>query len=243
MSDMTIIALTGKARSGKDTAALVIREYLDQYHDNTEEFTDCYVLGLEAFAAPIKSMVAMLLDYFGLGSVMRQDILAPYIDGDKKEEVIPEIGASPRKLMQTLGTDWGRNCIDKSLWLNSMRARIKGYTDVANFGYRGAIVVVTDCRFDNEAELIKELGGLVVRVVRDETPEVGEDSHPSEAGVSDELVGLTVHNNGTVEEFRAALIKALGDLLPAIPEVRVEEEAATIEDEDNDVEERSAART
>lgn len=261
MNNTTIIALTGKARSGKDTAAITIHNYLEQYHERVVDFSEAYVLGLESFAAPLKSMIAMLLDFFNMGSVMDKETLYPYLDGDKKEEVIEAIGASPRKMLQTLGTDWGRKLINEDIWLNCMKARVVGYEDLVSHGYKGSIVVITDCRFDNEAKLIRELGGTVVQVVRDGVPEqVGEEGHPSEAGVSPDLIDRTVHNNGTVEEFQAALIEALGDLLPAMPEPRPEAEEpegfdeffaaleqlqdeSTDEEEVDAVEERSEART
>lgn len=249
MDKITVIGLTGKARSGKDTAAEAIRDRLNEYNDTVAEFTEVYVVGYEAFAAPLKSMVAMLLDFFGKGSIMAPAELYPYIDGDKKEEEIEGIGASPRKLMQTLGTNWGRDLINKDLWLNCLRERVNAYNDLVEHGYKGAVVVIPDCRFDNEAELIRELGGKVVQIVRDEAPEkVGEEGHASEAGVSPHLVDLTVANNGTVEEFQAALIEALGDTLPDVPVVddlpwdELEAENAEAEEEATDaVEERSEA--
>lgn len=218
MDKVTIIALTGKARSGKDTAANIIRNYLDN-HNDLVDFNKVRVYGFEAFAAPLKSMIAMLLDFFGLGSVMQPETLYPYIDGDQKEEVIEAIGASPRGMLQTLGTNWGRQMVNGNIWLNCMRTRLEAYPAVVDMGYGGAVIVVTDCRFDNEAELIHELGGKVVRIQRDNVPEqVGEADHPSENGVAPHLIDITVDNNGTVEEFQDALIKALGDLLPEMPE-------------------------
>lgn len=262
MSSVQIIALTGKARSGKDTAASILRNYMQAHTDSVDEFNECYVLGLEAFAAPIKSMVAMLLDFFGLGSVMNPEQLVPYIDGDKKEQVIEAVGASPRKLMQTLGTDWGRNMIDPNLWLNSMTARLKGYDEMQNHGYAGAVVVITDCRFDNEADCVHANGGIVVQIVRDEVPDqVGEEDHPSEAGLSKDKVDIVVYNNATVDALATDLIAALEKYLPPIVEREESEDeipaelvdwfsdALGVDDADNDeeegdaVEERSAART
>jgi hypothetical protein len=252
MDKITIIALTGKARSGKDTAANVIRNRLEYYNDSVD-FPHMFVYGFESFAAPLKSMVAMLLDFFGLGSVMQPEELWPYIEGDKKEVVIETIGASPRGLLQTLGTNWGRQMVNENIWLNCMRTRLEAYPAALDMGYEGAVIVITDCRFDNEAELIHEMGGKVIRVVRDDAPEqVGVAGHPSEEGVAPHLIDVTVDNNGTVEEFQEALIWALGDLLPAIPEPAQlglpwdepeRDDTITIEPEEatNAVEERSEA--
>lgn len=257
MDKVNVVAFTGKARSGKDTAALIIRNYLDEYNDRVD-FKDVRVYGFEAFAAPLKSMVAMLLDFFGLGSVMQPDTLHPYIEGEEKEKTIEAIGASPRKLLQTLGTDWGRKQINQDIWLNCMRQRLNSYPSLVDMGYGGALVVVTDCRFDNEAHMLHDLGAKIIRIQRDNVPDqVGDTAHPSEDGVAPHLIDLTVENNGTVEEFQEALIKALGDLLPPIPETGPEDQldlpwdepeqedtATTATEEATDaVEERSAAHT
>jgi hypothetical protein len=191
-------------------------------------------------------MVAMLLDFFGHGSIMQPETLQPYIDGEKKEEVLEGIASSPRTLMQTLGTDWGRNIINKDLWLNCMEARLKAYVDCKNLGYKGAFVIVTDVRFDNEAQKIKDLGGTVVQIARADAPEqVGAEQHASEAGVSPHLIDVTVDNSGTVEEFQDALIKALGSL-PALPDYPVEQTELFSEESEEStdvVEERSEALT
>jgi len=223
-NNVKLIGLTGAARSGKDTAAKIIRDHMIDYCDAEPDFSKHIVLALEAFAAPLKSMLAMLLDFFGRGNIMQPETLAPYLDGDRKEEVLEEIGVSCRSMLQTLGTDWGREKVHRDLWLNCMKKRIEAYTDVCNLGYSHALVVITDVRFDNEAKLVKELGGVVVQVCRDTVPEVGDEDHPSEAGVSPHLIDMTVKNNGTVEEFGEALKEALGDLLPPIPEYKYEEE-------------------
>ena len=123
-NNVRIIGICGPARVGKDTLAANITETI--MHTMNPDYSD-YILAQESFASPIKSMVAMLLDFFGLGSIMNAPTLEPYLEGDKKEEMIESIGASPRKLLQTLGTDWGRDIIDENLWLNSMRHRIEQY--------------------------------------------------------------------------------------------------------------------
>lgn len=65
----------------------------------------------------------------------------------------------------------------------------------------GGRVVITDVRFDNEAQAIRDRGGVVLRVTR---PGVGAaNDHVSERGVSDDLVDLTVGNDSTLERLRA----------------------------------------
>ena len=66
---------------------------------------------------------------------------------------------SPREALQLLGTEAGRNVFHENIWVISLLNRAKGRD-----------VVVTDVRFRNEIDHIKENGGVVVRVKRGPEP-------------------------------------------------------------------------
>lgn len=172
-----LIGLGGKAGSGKDTVA----KYLETHH----EFIPL------AFADPVKR---------GLEAMFRLD--RKWLnDTEAKEEDIPELGVSGRVLMQTLGTEWGRNLIDKDIWVDIMRRKIL-ILDTYD-------VVVTDVRFDNEAALIQELGGILVTVVREGKGEVGIHGHASEAGLTSSFGSLILRNEGSVDELHNLVNKIL----------------------------------
>lgn len=231
LENVRVIGFTGKARSGKDTAAeQVVRHYMAYNHSCTE-FYETVDPAMESFAGPIKSMVAMLLDFYGIGTVTQHETLYPYIDGDKKEEVIESIGTSPRILMQTLGTDWGRKLIDENIWLNCMRERLVRWEESARHGKNGAVVCITDVRFDNEAEMIKELGGEIVQITRPEAEKlsVGYDDHISEIGIRPDLIDMTIDNSGDLYKLYDRLVFMLD--LPDLPPEVIEDE----EDEDDAV--------
>ena len=101
-NDVKLIGICGPARAGKDTVARMMSEIII---DTANEDMQDHVIALETFAAPIKSMIAMLLDFFGYGSIMNPESLNPYLEGDKKEDVLEELGVSTRVLMQTIGTE------------------------------------------------------------------------------------------------------------------------------------------
>ena len=87
---------------------------------------------------------------------------------------------SPRIMLQTLGTEWGRDCVNEDVWVNYMIRR------AANIVERGiAGVVVSDVRFKNELEAIRKAGGKLVKVVRPVTDqnalETGVKNHQSES--------------------------------------------------------------
>lgn len=172
-----LIGLSGKAGSGKDTVA----EYLAKQH----EFVPL------AFADPVKKG---LMAMFGIDKRW-------FADPELKETDIPEIGTSPRILMQTLGTEWGRNLIDEDIWVDAVRRKV-----LALDSYD---VVVTDVRFDNEAALIQELGGTLITVVRPETKDVGIYGHSSESGLTSSFGSLILKNVGTKEELFQMVDKLL----------------------------------
>lgn len=123
-------------------------------------------------------------------------------DRANKDTRLPVIGKSPRQLLQTLGTEWGRGLVAEDVWVRLGMQRAEEHAS------RAYAVAFADVRFDNEARAIRERGGEVWRVVRTggTTP---ADSHSSEAGVSDALIDRTIYNVGTVDELRRLVAEAL----------------------------------
>lgn len=158
-----IIGLTGKARSGKDTAAAqLVKGGFEHYW----------------FSKPMKDACRSI---FGWSD--------DELYGDLKEVVDKRFGISPRVALQTLGTEWGRDCINKDLWINIAKLKMQASENI----------VISDCRFDNEAEAILSMGGVVVEIVRGDA--INVNAHSSEAGISKSLVSFVIENNGTIEDF------------------------------------------
>ena len=63
--------------------------------------------------------------------------------------------------------------------------------------------MITDIRFNNEAELIKSYGGIVIRITRKDKVQVLK--HQSENGINNNLVDYEIENNGTLRELYQAL--------------------------------------
>ena len=82
--------------------------------------------------------------------------------GDAKEAPLDWLDVTPRRLMQTLGTEWGRELIHPELWvwLWERRAREHLRRSAAH------ILVVADVRFPNELAVVRRLGGKVAWVDR-----------------------------------------------------------------------------
>lgn len=94
-SEVHIVALTGAARSGKDTAARVLVE-------------ECGYVPM-AFATPIKKGLAAILDC----QVWEIERLKESPDSDV------------RRQLQTLGTEWGREINGPNFWVELLLTRMK----------------------------------------------------------------------------------------------------------------------
>lgn len=90
-------------------------------------------------------------------------------------------------LLQLLGTEWGREQFGDDVWVDDLYYRILD-KDSSGYDY----VLVDDCRFQNELELLKSLSGISIRLDLDRDirkqrcPAWREnDSHPSETQLDD----------------------------------------------------------
>lgn len=123
----------------------------------------------------------------------------------------PDSFVKDRKLLQWLGTDWGRDTIRESIWVDLWQEEVK----YAQENYSWATITCDDVRFDNEADRFKSLGGVLIKLVRDNTNVLhgGVSNHKSEAGVNSKFIDFTVENNGTLEQFKSSLTKVYQEIL------------------------------
>ena len=103
-------------------------------------------------------------------------------------------GFTPRWFLQTLGTEFARNLVDQDFWVRAMRRKLC-------YDLKGQDVVITDCRFPNEAELARNAPyhqGLVCEVNR---PSLGPivDQHPSETAMVGYEWDHVLDNSGTIQ--------------------------------------------
>lgn len=68
------------------------------------------------------------------------------------------------------------------------------------------LVIVTDVRYPNEAERIKDLEGEVWEIIR---PGLESDGHSSEVPLPRDLVDRTIHNDDSLEKLEARVLEAL----------------------------------
>lgn len=172
---MKLVGLVGRLGSGKTTAA----EYLEEQ----------YGFKRIKFADPLKDMLRAI------------GLTEDHIEGDLKEEPCDLLmGQTPRHAMQTLGTEWGRNCINQNLWVRLWLERA---------GQR-RFVIADDCRFPNEMETIRRNGGTLIRVVpafpgfKDAPVQ-----HESERYAMDCEVHAEIINDGSIKQMCQAVYSAV----------------------------------
>lgn len=168
-----IIGLAGRARSGKDTTAQFI--------------CDAVQAQQISFAQPLRDGLKAMFN-------LRDEHFSEAL----KERPLPHVGGkSPRTLMQTLGTEWGREMISRGLWTELAMHRAKSLlVDPSQVN----AVVISDVRFDEEAAAILESGGVVIEVVRPGAPKVAK--HSSEMGVNEVYIDHTLVNDGTLSDLQ-----------------------------------------
>lgn len=126
----------------------------------------------------------------------------------------PETFIKDRKLLQWIGTDWARETISDSVWVDLWKAKVRSVQN-QHIYTPNLTIVCDDVRFDNEAEVVKSVGGHVVQIISDKTQNridttSGIVHHKSEAGLNPKLIDYTITNNGTIAEFELAVRNVYG---------------------------------
>lgn len=134
------------------------------------------------FAAPVKRMVVFLLEQLGYDAAVASHLVSQ----DKEHQVELLDGVTVRHLLQTIGTDWGRQMIHPEIWVRAWRP------EVEQLLMEGVSVVVDDMRFPNELAEVKRLGGLTVRVVRPAAIRGPESAHVSEGQLDTAEMDVTL---------------------------------------------------
>lgn len=160
-------------QSGKSTVASMLCEH----HDYE----------IVPFAGTLKEMFRVLLMDLGLSE--RESERALFFEKEAPLEVLN--GKTPRHALQTLGTEWGRQCLDPGIWVRAWEAQ------VLQFQRQGMpLVVADDVRFPEEMEAVRRLGGAVVKVVRPGAAEAAgvAMAHASEGALADAVFDYTIQN-------------------------------------------------
>jgi hypothetical protein len=249
MSNTPIIIVSGKAGSGKDTVAGYIAENyngvcvaqadpMKRFVKRLLGFTDHQLWGpSEARNAPVaddqlqvgdfaRAIDCLAVDVFGHSfdprSSYGEGLREWYVEHVQKRLVI-DGAISARVVLQTLGTEWGRNFAPK-MWIDRAIANARqlvegGFAYTREEGMEKSdraydYAIITDGRFRNEMLGVAYLGGTTWRVTRPskELKLVGIAGHQSESemdGIPDHFFSDTIVNDSTFE----ALYSQVDDMM------------------------------
>jgi hypothetical protein len=165
------IAILGKAKSGKNTVAELIAEYIKDYE-------------IMAFADPLKEICKIIfpeaLDNCLYGSSeFRSYIL--YND------------ITYRQFLLDIGK-FGRN-YSKNIWVECLLSKI-------NKLKQDKTVIVSDCRFRNEFDILKDNNFYMIKVVRDNCEKINDVSETEQDAISNSEFHSIVFNNKTLEDLK-----------------------------------------
>ena len=182
-----IIGISGKAGSGKDTAAKMLEvlyanpdiSYEDFANRRYKNFADIQIVH---FADTLKE-TAQVLFRIGEWETNTQE---------GKKTTINWIGKTVRELLQGIGQGL-RDAIDPNLWVKILFANTEGWTNY----------IIADVRYPNEIKAIKERNGILLRIDR---KGAGAGNHSSETAL-DNYKEWDVHieNNGSIEDLFEAM--------------------------------------
>lgn len=183
--DVTIVGLSGKKRSGKDTfASTLIAERgfrRVSFADNVRQGA----LDLDPIIRFEEDEWHLSVASFEAGP--RYERLSAIVDriGWEAAKEIREV----RRTLQRFGSESIRK-LDPEFWVRA--AMMQAHATPGP-------VVITDVRFENEAKAVTDAGGVVVRITRPGLESA--DEHPSETALDAYPWDLEVLNDGTVEQL------------------------------------------
>jgi len=184
--------ISGRAGVGKDAVATFILKHTSVF---SEEAGYQYIGNYEVkkFAAKLKQIAGILT------GVNTHDFESQEF---KKQLIGPDWGdLTYRKLLQVLGTEGIRDALHENAWVNAL---------FADFVKDESHWVISDCRFPNEAQAIKDRGGIVIRVERPGLD--SKDTHPTETALDDWEFDHVIVNDGDLAELEEKVMTLLNEL-------------------------------
>lgn len=194
MSKKLLIGLSGKMFSGKDFVFSLFKELLgeglknyklaDTLKDMACVFIGCSRNDLEDVNYKNKPLDKTYWKFDNKGNVLRK--------------------TTPRDIMIIIGTNFGRDMINDNIWISTTLNKIN----------KSSNSIITDVRFKNEADSIKEAGGIIVRVnrpehLRFEGKVKPEKEHYSETDLDKYDFDYVLNNSSTKEFLKKQIIKIL----------------------------------
>jgi len=214
-----LIGINGFKRSGKGTVADLIEDcapygmiYQIGFADKLKRFAAA-TLGFGELSP--QAQVALMDEFKITGQLLIDPDASAF--QENRTPSGPRSAITGRQFLQEMGVR-GRELFGDTFWIDQVLPRPLASEGATQMGPSLAvfvaekhaellaqmypdvdIVAITDLRFENEAERVIALGGEVWEVKR---PGTASDGHASEQPLPDELITVTIDNDGSLEDLR-----------------------------------------
>ena len=199
-----VIGICGKAGAGKSTVAdMIARELVER------GYPEVHVL---SFADPMRDLMRDIFSPEDYNKGTSVDTKQTHLMGGFEN-------ATYRQIMQTLGTEWGRNMIGKNIWIDALNSRLNQIDDDST---TEPVFIIPDVRFDNEFDYVAtDMEGILAHVTGRCHDDMGHQSeHSSELDDPKDYASIIFDNSGTLDDLHTSISDYLDhDPLPtpAIP--------------------------
>ena len=206
-----LLGISAKIGFGKDTFFEILQEKTSKSYENKK------------FAGKLKE-ISSILTGIPVDKFEDQEFKKTYLgkEWNKKEpnfnlgtlsdgsQIMQDVQMTVRKFLQVLGTEAMRDTLHENVWVNSLfsdynitdrykllppnRIDLPEYQDLKFPKW-----CITDMRFPNEYDAIKEKGGILIRINR---PGITFNEHLSETSLDNHKFDYVIENDGTLEDFK-----------------------------------------
>lgn len=210
---MKLVAFSGKAAAGKTTAALHAISIFggtrvslgDAVKEEVGEFINSMGLPFErrhlyGSQSDREERLVVSVAEWTRSDYRPRRILNPYMTGLNDTT----LSISYRQLLQIWGTEY-RRAQSESYWCDKGREKIHATE---------GLVFIDDIRFPDEAKMVHDEGGILIRIERPGGSRIKESGHASEVSLDDyQEFNWTVWNGGDLTDLHEEIERILGLVL------------------------------
>ena len=198
---MLVIGVSGTKRSGKNTFADYIKQHLEERGA---------IVRIGSWAELLKKSAYESLGV-AEGAALEHKFYMAWANSFKEKfklQIVNENGIvlreiTGREFLQKYGTEGHREVFGENFWVDQFW-NSNDFTGVD-------VLIIADCRYDNEAQDVIDRGGIIIKIDNPVT-DAAQDGHASEQGISENLITHRINNDSSLEDFESKSIKLIEEI-------------------------------